>query len=433
MQKLNEYNHKLSNYYKFLKKEGVQKVFENFTWLSVLQLIERFANIIVIPYLIRRVGMEKWGLIAFAQSFILYFGTVIGYGFHLTGVKDISQNRNFPEETSKIFYSILATKFFLLLFSALVYFSIVFSFKKFQNEFLLFTFNFFYILGYCIYPDWFFQGIERMKFSTIFGAFARITYVFLIFIFIKKTSDYLFVPLLNSISVILMGLTGLLVAYLRFNIKFYLPNFQDIIFQLKKGWHIFLSQLYLSIYSNSRVFVLGIFTSGEVVGNYALAEKIINIMGMPLGIFSNAVFPRLSLKFKENLKSFKKMFGMLKWLSLFWGAVLCAGGFLFGKLVISIFAGGSYSKIATFSFNLLLLGLFFNQASVFLTQYFVLIEKPFILSRIYLMATILGVVLFVIMTPLLGYRGIVIASCIVEITIFVTSLYYGRRERILVS
>ena len=270
---------KIIRYSEFLKKDGFKKVFENFTWLSILQVIDRFAGIIVIPYLIRTIGIEKWGLIAFAQSFILYFGTVVGYGFHLIGVRDISQNRDSIEKLGKIFYSILATKTLLFIISSIIYFSIVLSFKKFNSELLLFTFNFFYILGYSFYPDWFFQGIEKMKFSTILGSIARFSYVFLVFIFIKEPDNYVFVPLLNSVSVILMGISGLFLAIFKFKIKFYFPKIRDIILQLKEGFHIFLSQLYLSLYSNSRVFILGIFTSSGIVGNYALAEKIINILG----------------------------------------------------------------------------------------------------------------------------------------------------------
>ncbi|MGC8769807.1 MAG: oligosaccharide flippase family protein [Brevinematia bacterium] len=423
---------KIIRYSEFLKKDGFKKVFENFTWLSILQVIDRFAGIIVIPYLIRTIGIEKWGLIAFAQSFILYFGTVVGYGFHLIGVRDISQNRDSIEKLGKIFYSILATKTLLFIISSIIYFSIVLSFKKFNSELLLFTFNFFYILGYSFYPDWFFQGIEKMKFSTILGSIARFSYVFLVFIFIKEPDNYVFVPLLNSVSVILMGISGLFLAIFKFKIKFYFPKIRDIILQLKEGFHIFLSQLYLSLYSNSRVFILGIFTSSGIVGNYALAEKIINIMGIPLGIFANAIFPRLSLKYKENINNFKKIFKICILFSVLWAIILCSGNFIFGKFILSIFAGDSYNNIALYSLYVLILGLFFNQISVFLTQNFILIDKMKIFSRIYLISTFTGLISLLIMTPLIQYKGIAIASVLFEMTIFIVSIYYFKKEKILI-
>ncbi len=423
---------KIIRYSEFLKKDGFKKVFENFTWLSILQVIDRFAGIIVIPYLIRTIGIEKWGLIAFAQSFILYFGTIVGYGFHLIGVRDISQNRDSIEKLGKIFYSILATKTLLFIISSIIYFSIVLSFKKFNSELLLFTFNFFYILGYSFYPDWFFQGIEKMKFSTILGSIARFSYVFLVFIFIKEPDNYVFVPLLNSVSVILMGISGLFLAIFKFKIKFYFPKIRDIILQLKEGFHIFLSQLYLSLYSNSRVFILGIFTSSGIVGNYALAEKIINIMGIPLGIFANAIFPRLSLKYKENINNFKKIFKICILFSVLWAIILCSGNFIFGKFILSIFAGDSYNNIALYSLYVLILGLFFNQISVFLTQNFILIDKMKIFSRIYLISTFTGLISLLIMTPLIQYKGIAIASVLFEMTIFIVSIYYFKKEKILI-
>ncbi len=417
---------KINNLFTLLRKDGFKKVFSNFSWLSFSQLIERLAAIIVIPYLIKVIGIDNWGKIVFAQSFILYFGTIVGYGFHLTGVKDISQNRDSFINIGKIFYTILVSKIFLLIISFIIYFSVVIFFVKFRSEFLLFFFNFLYLIGYCIYPDWFFQGIEEMKFSTIFSFFSRFMYVFLVFAFIKKPSDYIFVPLLNSISIIFIGIFGLFLAVSKIK-KVYLPKIKDIVFQLKNGFHIFLSQVYLSIYSNSRVFLLGIFSTSDIVGNYALAEKIINISGIPMGMFTNAVFPRLSLKFKENINSFKKIFKIIEVGSFLWATFLCGSILIFGKLILSLFAKDFFSEVAMYSLNFLTLALFFNQISVFLIQYFVIINKITIFSKIYLIATIIGLILLFITTPMANYKGIIIASIAFEITIFSLSVYFLKK------
>jgi len=48
-------------------------VLGNFLSLTSLQGISYILPLIVIPYLIRVIGMEKFGLIAFAQSCVQYF------------------------------------------------------------------------------------------------------------------------------------------------------------------------------------------------------------------------------------------------------------------------------------------------------------------------------------------------------------------------
>ena len=49
---------------------------------------------ITIPYLVRTIGIDKYGLVAFAQSFAAYFVIFTDYGFSLSATKLISINRN---------------------------------------------------------------------------------------------------------------------------------------------------------------------------------------------------------------------------------------------------------------------------------------------------------------------------------------------------
>ena len=66
------------------------RVLHNVTSLSGLQVVTYLFPIIILPYLFRVIGPEKFGLIAFAQAFVQYFMILTDYGFSVSATKEIS-------------------------------------------------------------------------------------------------------------------------------------------------------------------------------------------------------------------------------------------------------------------------------------------------------------------------------------------------------
>ena len=57
------------------------KIMHNVRSLSWLQLVTYIFPIIILPYLFRVIGPERFGLICFAQAFVQYFMILTDYGF----------------------------------------------------------------------------------------------------------------------------------------------------------------------------------------------------------------------------------------------------------------------------------------------------------------------------------------------------------------
>jgi len=157
------------------------------------------------------------------------------------------------------------------------------------------------VLGQTMFPTWFFQGVENMKFITMLNLLAKLIFTISIFIFVKKQMHYFLVPLLNSLGFITAGIISLYIVFKNFKINFTIPTKQQIIHQLKEGWHIFVSTVAISLYSTSRVFIVGIFTNNIITGYYAMAEKLMNIFQtFPLLSFLQTVYPRLSEIYQKD-------------------------------------------------------------------------------------------------------------------------------------
>lgn len=321
-----------------LKSEEYRVLFENFFSLSALQIVSYILPLITIPYLVRILGAEKYGLVAFATAFIMYFQILTDYGFSLSATREISIHRDDKKKVSDIFSSVMIIKSLLMIISFILLCIIVFSFNKFANEWEIYFLAFGLVIGNILFPVWFFQGIEKMKYITIFNILANVIFTISIFVFIRETSDYLFVPFINSLGIIISGVFSLVIIFKKFKIKFTLPSKNMIINTFKDSTQFFLSRASVSIYTTSNAFFLGLFTNNISVGYYAAAEKLyFAAQGMYAPILQ-VIYPYMAKT--KNKIFFKKLFKITTSLNV----IFCVLFIIFSGIIVNILFGSNFEE-----------------------------------------------------------------------------------------
>ncbi len=283
-----------------LKKEEHKRLLSNFISLSILQGANYILPLITFPYLVRVLGVEKFGLLAFAGATIAYFNILTDYGFNLTATREVSIYRDNKEKLNEIFSSVMIIKLILMIISFILLLILIFSFNKFKEHSEVFLLTFGMVIGQVLFPQWFFQGMERMKYITFLNILAKVIFTIAIFVFIHKSSDYWKVPLINSLGFIVAGILALYIIFRDFNIKFSFQSFNILKHYFLDGWHIFVSTFAGNFYRNFNTLVLGFLTNNLFVGYYSIAEKLVKIIQTLQSIAGNVLFPYFSKKISHN-------------------------------------------------------------------------------------------------------------------------------------
>ncbi|MEM2772382.1 MAG: flippase [Candidatus Pacearchaeota archaeon] len=411
----------------FLKFKTEKVLLENFLSLSMLQVANYLFPLITLPYLVRVLGPEKYGLIAFANAFVGYFMILTDYGFNLSATREISINRDDEQKVSEIFGSVMIIKLFLFVISFLFMSAIIFLFEKFRSDWILYYSAFGMVLGNIMFPAWFFQGVEKMKFITVLNLLAKLIFTVSIFIFVRKQVDYFLVPLLNSLGFIVAGVVSLYIIFKDFKIKFIIPTKQQIVHQFKEGWYIFVSTIAISLYTTSRVFIVGIFTNNIITGYYAIAEKLMNIFKtFPLFSFLQAVYPRLSEIYQKNkLQAFLYMKKLQK---ITTATYLCFCVFLFlsSKIIVLTVSGGRYTETIN-AFRLLSIAIFFISANAFRVQFLLVSGDYELFSRIHVAISLFGFFLLIVLTKLFNYIGTALSIIVIELGVLIYTIWITKR------
>lgn len=309
------------------------RVFENFISLGALQIFSYVIPLITLPYLSRVLGVEKFGLVFFAMAFVEYFRVLTDYGFNLSATREIAVNRHNQNNLSNIFNSVTVVKFLLLIISfGILLLSLAFI-PKLHDEWLVFMLSFLMVVGNAIYPVWFFQGMEHMKYITFLNILAKTLFLILIFIFVKNSSDYVLVPLLNALGFIVSGLIGFVFAVKKFNIKLYIPSWKNIMKQFKYSSDFFLSRAAVTLFTNTNTFFIGLISSNTMVAYFVAAEKIYTAIKNLAQPIEKALYPFIAKN--KDIQFFKKIYIPI----LVFNIGMCLFIFIFAKPIITIFYG----------------------------------------------------------------------------------------------
>ena len=268
--------------------------FHNISYLAIVKVFMLVLPLLSYPYLIRVVGADNFGLLVYVLSIISFFRIFVMFGYELSGVKSVAQSDGDKHKLSMIISSILLVQLFLYFIGFLVLFFLIENFSQFKDNEEIFYYA--YLLPLCdiLSLIWFFQGIEKMKYITVVKVFSGLVGLVFILLFIEEEGDYIYIPLFQSLSMMLGSVFSLYFIFKLERVSFIIPSVSDSINCFFESLPFFLSRASGSFNSQVNTILLANFVGLSSVAYYDLAQKIIEVFKMPNSIINGVVYPHIA-------------------------------------------------------------------------------------------------------------------------------------------
>lgn len=279
----------------------------NFGYLSLLQIFNMALPLLTYPYLIRVLGKEAYGMVVYSQAIVSYLVVFVNFGFNITATKDISVHRDNPDKITEIASSVFTVKGCLFLVSWAIMFCVLKLSGDLQAYESLFYLTLWMCLNEFLFPLWYFQGTEKMKYITLLTLTSRMFFLVFIFLLVRSNDDYLLVPVINGVGSIISCVIALFVLK-KSGVEFQFQSLSTLAGYIRKAYIMALSYGANIFKTNFSVIVVKHFFSLNEVVYFDLATKIINLGITFLDLISQAVFPRMSRQ--KDIVFLKKIIGI---------------------------------------------------------------------------------------------------------------------------
>lgn len=390
---------------------------ENISSLGLLKIFEYALPLLTVPYLVRVLGISNFGLYSFIITFMSYFEVITNYGFNLTATREIAINKQNFSYVNKVVATVYFLKVILSVFCYLLLCLVVYFIPQFNEAFYVYSIAYLIVIGNVLFPGWFFQGIEKMKYITFLNITSRTLVTLMIFIFIDQKDEYVLALFIHSFSYLLPGLIGVFILIRKYNLRFTLVSFNEIRKSVVEGWHIFITSFLGNIIASSGIFILGMTSNNSIVGIYSSIEKIIKaVIGLFMPI-TQALFPYVSAKFAhsydDGVSTVKKTGKIIMSISIMVSVIVI----IFSSNILSVIYGSEVAEYSIVMQILVIWLLFSILNNIIGYQYLIASKQEKMYSNSFVKASFITILLYVVFTNQFSIYGVIAAMLIGEIAL----------------
>lgn len=403
----------------------------NIVSLLILQGTSYILPLLTFPYLVRTLGEDMFGLIVFSSALIQYFVIFCDFGFNFTTTRKISLYRDDQKKVSDIFSATMTIKLMMSVISFFLMLLIVVLMPKYSPYMIVFVVNYLQVIGNVLFPVWFYQGIEKMKYITIINVISKVLSAVSIFIFVNDASDYVLAVFLQALGFLLSGVCAFFIAIFHFSVKpIFKMNIRSIMDEMKESWMVFVSTLSINVYNHGSVLILGLFTNNTTVGHFGIAQKIVHAATGLSQPFSQALYPYLCKQFIQERSKYATLVKRIK-IASFGASLIMGFGIYFFADFLTIIVTGSENSIVSKLLTIWAFIAIFIFNNIIFNTFILSMEKYSQMQKMYVTVSIVFLLISIPLTFAWKTTGMSISLLFVELFIFAASIYITRKSMLL--
>ena len=400
-------------------------IFKNLFSLGLVQISSLLVPLVLTPYLVKTVGLELYGVIATAQSVVIFFSIFTDFGFNVTGVRRLAYAKNNETEIATTLNIVFFSKLVLLIISLLIFVPLILIVPHFSKYSLVFLGSFVMLIGNTLLPHWFYQGIEKLTMIMAPSLIFKVLNVILIFLFVKTKSDAPYVNILFGLSNILTSIWLYYFIFKKYKLSLQKINFSALYIEIKKTSAMFISNIGNAAYSNSTILILSFFVTPYMLGMYSVIDKILQLLRSVLMLIYQVIYPRLCNLVSESIEvanRFLKQIYSIIWAGIF---LFCLIIFLNSVPVVSYFVKDKDAILFTGKLlRYISMVVFIMSLNMPFYQMLLALKKDWLIVRIVFICTILSITLNLILIPVFKIYGVIISMYIVESLYVIFMVYF---------
>lgn len=250
---------------------------KNINYMVLAQAANYALPLLLIPYLVRTLGLGGFGDFSVAQSIISVGLILVQFGFNIYVTKDIAEKTAKGRAIDDVISATFSVQIILAVV-LIVLASVVYAVHPVRVAQLSLWYSLAW-LGQALFPVWYFQGTQSFKQLAGLNFSLRASTFVLVLAFIKSEEHLLFLPMIYSFSYISTGVYACLIMWRRHTWR--LPTVWELRALVSNTKDVFVSSMVSVMLMNMPILFLSHQASKEEVGAFsAILRVIYAIKGM---------------------------------------------------------------------------------------------------------------------------------------------------------